>query len=318
VFEKISNPPAFPLGENPIVFDTRPLGHGHTSQANLQTTSHGRLVVLEPHPTGIAPPDYLKQLAVLSTLEAYDYPFAPRPHPDSTADRLVMTFAEGSSIDWIEAAEPEVQKLAVTRLVEALLRLREVSCDAYAAQHHTHKGSPPELTSMLTTSTKTYVVDRFARALEGAIDPSMAEWLAPKVTMSDEAAATMPLTPQPILAHGDLSGPNILLDENLQLTLIDWEDAVFMYGPDGLDDSGLGHLLNHIPFVRPFREQMVIMAAAYQGIEPEEMNKIISWRQQLVKIGDVVWTCMMHAEAPDDKSRQSFLDIAFQRMQNVW
>jgi aminoglycoside phosphotransferase (APT) family kinase protein len=296
------------------------LGQGFASWAHKVTSSEGEFVVLSQKSDGIEPANYAYHFAILKTLEAIDYHFAPRAvyvNPQQTA--IVLTLVPGESITWINSASAITQeqgKQVVETLVTALLDLRMASF-ARCAEVYRHQSGKELETTTIQKNVTHYMTDWLRLAQAGRADPEITEWITPKVTACERFVRDLKPREAKILIHGDTSEPNILLTRELRLHLIDWDGSGFDQFPEGWDDFGMAYLFNHVPLFGTYRSLVTNLVTERCGITTAEFDDVVLRQRELIQLGDVMWAYMMNARVAAGEiggEAASFLAIAQQRM----
>ena len=293
------------------------IGSGYASLAYEIITSDGNFVALVPKDDCIALPNYDYYYSILKTLEGINYKYSPKAtylNLDKTV--IVMTKVPGKSMDWVNDSSVQTQERAVETLVDALLDLREASFKECSKLYEKLSGKKLEANT-LQKGIGHFMTEWFAMAQAGKPDPKLIEWISPKVALCEEYARNSRPGNNIVLNHGDTSPGNVLLTDDLQLNLIDWDTSGFSQYPDGWDDYGIAYLFNHSTLFQKHRLLAISLVSEKCNINRDELEKTIKKSQELIKLGDTMWAIMMNsrvAAGEIDGDPDNFLKIANQRI----
>jgi thiamine kinase-like enzyme len=96
--------------------------------------------------------------------------------------------------------------------------------------------------------------------------------------------------------HGDTSPKNVIIGDDLKVTLIDWGGSGFYESSRETEDFGLSYAFNHIEVMRKYREPVLQKICQQRQLEYEVYSKRIHRRSRDIKIADITWAYWMYCQ----------------------
>lgn len=289
------------------------LASGFISNAYELESDQGDFVLLQNKPTSVQSSDYRKYYANLKVLENAGYTHAPKAvYISDEHETIIVTKVSGRSAAEVSDLDEVDQQKVATNISTALQQL-SVICKSDVDQLYGSLGLPPSYVMSGDDDWKTYVLDRFEPYKGTAPADAETEWI-------ENAIADHPLRPHyhgVCFHHGDTSPQNVIIDDDLNVTFIDWGDSGFYESSEETEDYGLSYAFNHIAVMRKHREPILRKICKQNGQAYEEYAARIYSRSRDIKIADVVWGYWMYCQTASGaigESPEKYKQILTQRI----
>lgn len=212
---------------------------------------------------------------------------------------MIITKVEGKEVSKLDHLS-NYDKLAISKnLIDQLVELEKITYQDLS-QEFLDQGleKPPVFTEQIDW--QTYVLDTFYPYKNEAPADSHVKWIEeqiPTITIFDDSNWN-----DLQLHHCDTTAVNILVNDNLEVTLIDWGSASFYKSAKNYDDYGLAYTFNHASMFEEFKEQIIDYLAAKKDLDPQMLTNFINSKQQSIKLADINWAFMMYTKANQGKT----------------
>lgn len=289
------------------------LASGFISSAYELESDQGKFVLLQNKPTSVQSSDYRKYYANLKVLENAGYTHAPKAvYISDEHETIIVTKVSGrSAADVSDMSQTNQQKVAVN-ISKALQQLSAIRKSDVDRMYDLLK-LPPSKPMSEDDDWKTYVIDRFEPYKGTAPADAETAWI--ENTITDHPAR--PHYSGVCFHHGDTSPQNVIIDDDLNVTFIDWGDSGFYESSQETEDYGLSYAFNHISVMRKYRESILRRICKQNGQAYEEYAARIYNRSRDIKIADVVWGYWMYCQTASgaiDEPPEKYKQILTQRI----
>lgn len=276
------------------------LSSGFDSEAHSIKTNQGDFVLLETKKLEDQKTPYKEYYAVLKCLQKNNYQQAPKPiHISLDGRSMIITKVEGKEVSKLGRLSND-EKLTISKnLTDQLVELEKITYQDLS-QEFTKQDleKPPIFTEQIDW--QTYVLDTFYPYKNEAPADSHVKWIEeqiPTITIFDDSNWS-----DLQLHHCDTTAVNILVNDDLEVTLIDWGSASFYKSAKNYDDYGLAYTFNHASMFKELKEQIIEYLAAKKDLDPEMLTNFINSKQQSIKLADINWAFMMYTKANQGKT----------------
>lgn len=315
----MTNTPILELARNvdPEITEERiiPLNGGFSSQAFKLMHADNPSVLLVHRSGGVKTPQYGHAFAVLKLLEQHGFAHAPRAlwlSEDQNA--IAVQFFDGAASNEFDFESHSMDPRQVSfDLIDALLETERIPLANYTAIAQSLNVELRPIERAIDAATA-YGTQWFEIVREWCPNPDLIAWLEPRIQRSFERAQSMPDS-KPILYHGDPSNPNILIRNDGEFLLIDWDSARFMCsGPEYL----VAYTTHLTDFMKPFRKDLIEHVSKKLGISEQEFTLRVHEHRKFAEVFDVNWAAMMMGKVARGETQgdvEHFRKIAYERMQ---
>lgn len=289
------------------------LAAGYISNAYEFETDQGAYVLLQHKPTAAKDVGYGNYFANLRAVEAAGYAHAPKAvHISEDNEIIVVTKVPGQTAEDVSNLSEADQRTVAFSIVKALRELAAVRKDEVEMAYSSLGFSAPLVMSE-DEDWKVYVLDRFEPYKATAPADARTEWIE-KVLEDHE--------PKPrhtgiCYHHGDTSAQNIIIGEDLKITLIDWGDSGFYESSPEIEEYGLCYTFNHVPIMRKYKEQILLDLCEQSGHDYETYSNRIYDRCKDIKIADITWAYWMYCQTSSGaiaEPSEKYKKILYQRI----
>lgn len=289
------------------------LAAGFISEAYEFATKQGNFVLLQNKSTAAQDSDYRSYYANLKVVETIGYIHAPKAIYLSEDDTvIVITKVPGvSAVDVSSFSESDQQQIACN-IADALCKLAVVRKSDTDGIYSSLGLTPPKVMSW-DLDWKVYVTDRFEPYRDNAPSDARTEWIMKAMA----GYQGRPHYSQTCFHHGDTSPRNVIIREDLHITLIDWGGSNFYESSPETEDYGLSYAFNHIKVMHKYRELILQRLCEQTNQNYKTYNEHIRNRSRDIKIADVVWAYWMYCQTSNGtiaESPQGYKQILDQRI----
>lgn len=270
------------------------LGNGFNSHAyNIETTK-GNYVLLESKINGYENTKYKEYFATLKCLEHKNYINAPRAiFVSNDGKKLLITRSFSTEITKLKKlTDSDIKKVAIN-LTDALLELKNIKYEDLLEEFKKIGLDKPK-TFTLDSDWETYAVKPFIKFKTIAPKDAHTSWIEEQISLHvpyNSKSSNLSFR------HGDTSGPNVLVNKNLSITLLDWGSSKFYYTSINNNDYGISYVMNHIDVISKMKDYILNYIAKKEDIKFAELNKHVLNLQKHIKISDISWAYMMYIRA---------------------
>lgn len=300
---------------NPKVepIDITLLQGGYSSQAYKITIENSKSFVLLVERTGaVGTVNYGHAYIVLKLLKNHNYQYAPEPiWLDDDHQSMAMSYFDGTASDKFDFSNTNTKELAI-KVVDALLDTADITLDEYneLAKQFNVTGNPIQTTQ---EAAQKYGVEWLEVVKQSCPDKDIIDWLEPKIDMSVQLAEKIG-NHKPTFGHGDPSNPNILVKQNGNFMLIDWDSSKFhTSGPE----SFVSYTTHLTDFMGPYREVLTNHVANRLNISEGEFASRVRDFRRCNEVFDVNWAAMMMAKVNSGEAKgdiSEFRSIVHERV----
>lgn len=290
------------------------LAKGYNSDAHEIITSQGKYVLLTSNTDQSSA--YKAHFAVLKCLEANNYKHACRAiHINNSGNELLMTKCEGTTVNNLKGLSKEQRHKVAINVVDALRELKNITPESLSTAFEQSDLKAPAVFNN-TQDWQKYVIDVFTPHKPIAPPDAHTEWLEDIIKKGQPANY---FSSSAVFHHGDTTGDNIIVDDNLQVYFIDWgEDAKFYESTKETEDFGLAYCINNVPFLHEFEQDILQHISETEQISVETLQKSFKQRRKDIKVADISWAYMMYAKTTDKQiegSPEHFKSVLDQRIE---
>jgi aminoglycoside phosphotransferase (APT) family kinase protein len=285
---------------------------GFSSQAYKVSVGDEPFVLLVERVGAVGTVNYGNSYLILTLLKKHGYKYAPQPlwlKDDHQA--MAMSYFDGTASDKFDFSNVNAEDLAI-KVIDALLDTIFVTLDEYneLAKKFNVTQNPIQTTQ---EGAQIYGVEWLEVVKRSCPDIDIINWLEPRVERSVQLAEKLG-NHTPTFGHGDPSNPNILIKQNGDFMLIDWDSAKFHTSGPEFYVAYTTHLTD---FMGPFRGTLVKHVAKRFNITEEEFATRVTEFRQRTEVFDVNWAAMMMAKVNSGEAEgniNNFRNIANERI----
>lgn len=275
------------------------LGSGYVSHAYEIQTSDGVYVLLEKRGGVEGNVDYRYYYCVLKCLAKYDYKNAPRPiHVSPDGQTIIMTKSSGKELSKLNNLSPDDKEKVAKNLAAALVDLARIQeSDFKEALSEFNLSENPRTND--EQAWQKYTLSIFNEYKHQATNKEVRDWLEDQI---NNFTPYKNKSESAFFIHGDPNGNNILVDDKLFVTLIDWSSAQFYVSDEGKQDYSLAYAINHNPLMHEMQQTVIGYVANKKGLDVKGFEELINYERKIIKIADIVWAFMMEIKALNNKA----------------
>ncbi len=269
------------------------LADGYYSRAYQITTNKALYVLLERKHNNQSADAFRRHYATLKYLEKLSYRHAPRPiYLSQDGGILITTKLSGRTAQDLSFLSESKQKQVAFNILDAMSELDGVTYESFVETFQDLNIALPEISDQ-ESDYQTYVIDSFYPYKDFVSDKALVRWLENVIT---HFRPQFIKGDQKVFWHGDPSGGNILVDDELNIGLIDWTLARFVIVAEGRNDYGLSYMSNHVPVIDKYSAVLSEDLIHKYHLDRSSFNKLIYANKKLSKLSDVCWAFKMYAQ----------------------
>jgi len=289
---------------------------GFSSQAYKIDTDDNSYVLLQQRDGAVSNSKYGHTFVVLKLLESLGYKYSPKPiwvHPEEKA--IIISYFDGVASDKFDFNKHSVDQKELSILViDAVLNTASVPYSDYINLCE-KLNFEPHLIQTAVDNAKRNGTEWFEIIEKHCPDKGIVEWIRPRSAQSVRTANSLPQN-EPLLRITDPSSPNILIKNNGDFMLIDWDSSSFnTFGPEFY----IGYTTHLTDFMEPFKKEITEHVARQMNVPFHVLNERVYDHRYYYEVFDISWAAMMMARVSAGEIKGDinvFKKIAEERIAN--
>lgn len=302
------------VNKNVTKNDLKELSGGYSSVA-YKINSKTPFVLMVQRDGAVQQSNYGHAFAILSLLKNHNYPYSPKPlWLDADKKAIAISYFNGTPSDKFDFQSYKIDpKNLAINIIDAALKVSDISLNEYE-NFMSSIGQLPLPIRELSDDVEDYYWKWLKIVKKSCPDKYIVNWLDRTISEVVKYVEGIYQTKNVFLRHGDISNPNILINEQGKFMLIDWDSS--RYTTTGIEFM-VAFITSLVDFIAPFKNEIIKHVAIHLHIPEKVFSDRVHEARRYNDAAGINWAAMMMAKVNSGEIKgdiEYFKKIALNRI----